>query len=199
MRPQSLHTAFYFPLSDRANIRFDAREEPMGALGDMAWYSMRAVVEYLRPAGRLATVVTVAERDPQTRAVVRASGLIAFEDGKVSTFDVGYTAGAVLMDLQFIGTAGVISMDDFVLDWTDSFAFKNKDIATGYFHRTGLATRKEATFVATPAKRAQEVLMIDAFAEMVASGSSSQRAECAEASLKTQQYLDTIWVAASGS
>ncbi|RYD30581.1 MAG: Gfo/Idh/MocA family oxidoreductase, partial [Verrucomicrobiaceae bacterium] len=43
--PRSLHTAFYFPLSDRSNIRFDLRQEPMTALGDMAWYSVRAAVE----------------------------------------------------------------------------------------------------------------------------------------------------------
>lgn len=36
---------FYFPFSDRENIRFDPTDEPMGAVGDMAWYSMRAVVE----------------------------------------------------------------------------------------------------------------------------------------------------------
>ena len=34
--------------ADRDNIRFDPTQEPMTALGDMAWYSMRAVVEYLR-------------------------------------------------------------------------------------------------------------------------------------------------------
>jgi hypothetical protein len=36
------------------------------------------------------------------------------------------------MDLQLLGTTGIIAMDDFVLDWTDSFAFKNPDIQTGY-------------------------------------------------------------------
>jgi predicted dehydrogenase len=49
--PRSLHTTFYFPFSDRSNIRFDVKQEPMTALGDMAWYSMRAVVEYLAPKG----------------------------------------------------------------------------------------------------------------------------------------------------
>jgi hypothetical protein len=84
----------------------------MGALGDLAWYSMRAVVEYLHPQGRITKVVTVAERDPETTSVVRASGLIAFDGGEISTFDVGYTAGAVIMDLQLLGTSGVIGMDD---------------------------------------------------------------------------------------
>ena len=64
--PRSLHTAFYFPFSDRDNIRFDPAQEPMTALGDMAWYSMRAVVEYLRPEGRITKAVVAPERDPET-------------------------------------------------------------------------------------------------------------------------------------
>jgi predicted dehydrogenase len=194
--PRSLHTAFYFPLSDRTNIRFDIEMEPMGALGDMAWYSMRAVVEYLRPQGNVTKAVTVLERDSKTTAVVRASALIAFDSGEVSTLDVGYTAGTVLMDLQLLGTKGVIAMDDFVLDWTDSFAFKNPDIKTGYTYRTGTATRKDVTFVSTPSGTPAQVALIEAFTELVASGNADRRAEFSAASLKTQAYLDAIWAAA---
>jgi predicted dehydrogenase len=193
--PRSLHTAFYFPFSDRNNIRFDRKQEPMTALGDMAWYSMRAVVEYLRPAGRVTAAVTAPERDPKTNAVVRAAGLIAFESGEVSTFDIGYTADTIVMDLQLLGTTGVIGMDDFVLDWAGSFAFKNPDIKAGYFHRTGMATRKDVTFVPTLANTAQEVAMIENFAELADSGNAAQRAVYADASLKTQEYLDAIWAA----
>ncbi len=194
--PRSLHTAFYFPFSDRNNIRFDPKQEPMTALGDMAWYSMRAVVEYLRPTGRITKVVTVPELDPQTTAILRASGLIAFDSGEVSTFDIGYTAGTIVMDLQLLGTTGVIAMDDFVLDWANSFAFKNPNLKAGYTHRTGMATRQDATFIATPAATAQEVAMIEDFAELSVAGKSAGRAGYAESSLKTQEYLDAIWVAA---
>jgi predicted dehydrogenase len=195
--PRSLHTTFYFPFSDRGNIRFDPKQEPMTALGDMAWYSMRAVVEYLRPAGRIAKVVTVPERDSATGAVVRASGLIAFASGEASTFDIGYTTGTVIMDLQLLGTSGVIGLDDFVLDWTDSFAFKNPDIGTGYFHRTGMATRNETRFVPVPADAAQEIRMIESFADLAASGNADRRAAFADSSLKTQEYLDAVWLAAT--
>jgi predicted dehydrogenase len=194
--PRSLNTKFYFPFSDRTNIRYNVKAEPMGALGDLAWYSMRAVVEYLHPQGRITKVVTVAEQDPETTSVVRASGLIAFDGGEVSTFDIGYTAGAVIMDLQLLGTSGVIGMDDFVLDSTDSFAFKNPDVETGYFHRTGMATRKDVTFVPTPSNTSAEVAMIQTFAELAAFGNAARRAAFAASSLKTQQYLDAIWVAA---
>ncbi|MDJ0951624.1 MAG: Gfo/Idh/MocA family oxidoreductase [Alphaproteobacteria bacterium] len=193
--PRSLHTAFYFPFSDRANIRFDPAQEPMGALGDMAWYSMRAVVEYLQPQGPLATVAAVAERDAETGAVMRVSGLVGFESGECSTLDIGYTAGTAIMDLSLLGTAGMIGLDDFVLDWTNSFAFQNPDIETGYVHRTGMATRKDFAFVETPSGLAQDVLMIDHFAELASSGDPAARAAYAEASLQTQCHLDALWTA----
>jgi predicted dehydrogenase len=193
--PRSLHTVFYFPISDRNNIRFDKKQEPMTALGDMAWYSMRAVVEYLRPQGRVVKALTVPERDPASGAIIRASGLIAFESGEISTFDIGYTADTVVMDLELLGTKGLITMDDFVLDWPGSFAFGHPEVPIGYFHRTGMDTRIDARFISTPAQSAQEVLMIEDFAALAASGNISERAAYATASLKTQEYLDAIFAA----
>ncbi len=194
--PRSLHTAFYFPFSDRENIRFDPTQEPMTALGDMAWYSMRAVVEYLQPEGRITKAVVAPERDLKSNAIVRASGLIAFEGGQVSTFDVGYTAGTILMDLQLLGTSGVLGMDDFVLDWESSFAFRDSGDKVGYTLRTGMGTRKDAMFVPTTPRTAQETAMIEDFTELAASGDAAQRAAYAEATLKTQRYLDALWAAA---
>jgi hypothetical protein len=61
------------------------------------------------------------------------------------------------MDLQLRGTTGAIRMDDFVPDWESSFAFRNPETQAGYTHRTGMATRKDATFVPTPSHTAQDV------------------------------------------
>jgi predicted dehydrogenase len=191
--PRSLHTAFYFPFSDYDNIRFDPKQEPTGALGDMAWYSMRAVVEYLRPKGKITSALAVPERYAPTGAVVRVSGLIAFDSGEISTFDVGWTAGTIVQDLLLSGTTGMIGMDDFVLDWTNGFLFHRAEIPAGYTHRTGMATRSEIAFVPTPAKIGQEVAMVEDFAILARSGNASQRAAYIEASLKTQEYLDALW------
>jgi predicted dehydrogenase len=193
--PRSLHTTFYFPFPDGPNIRFDPAQEPLTALGDLAWYSMRAVVEFLRPAGRVSKAVTVPLRDPRTNAIMQASGLIAFESGETSTFDIGFTAGTVLMDLQIIGASGVVEMDDFVLDWENSWAFKNPTDHAGYFHRTGMASRHERTFIATPTTAPAEVAMVENFAAL-ASGTGPAPSAFAAASLKTQEYLDALWRAA---
>jgi hypothetical protein len=141
---------------------------------DMVWYSMRAVVEYLQPNGPLTQVSAVAERDASTGAAIRAGGLVAFSDGSYSTFDGGCTAGTVAMDLRLLGTKAVIEMDDFVLDWTNSFAFKNLDIPTGFAYKTGAATRKDVEFVTTAAERGQDVAMIERFVEL-ATGNPGDR------------------------
>ncbi len=193
--PRSLHTCFYFPFDDYSNIRFDPRQEPTGALGDMAWYSMRAVVEYLRPKGKIARAVAVPERYAATGAVTRVSGLIAFDSGEVSTFDAGWTAGTVVQDLALLGTTGVISIDDFVLDWARGFTVQHPEIKAGYSYRTGTAPRADITFVPTPAPVPQKVAMVEDFSDLACAGNSSERAAYADASLKTQEYLDALWAA----
>ncbi len=194
--PRTLHTTFYFPFPDGPNIRFDPRQEPLTALGDLGWYSMRAIVEYLRPAGQVSQAVAIASRDPRAGAIMQASGLIAFESGEASTFDVGFTASTVRMDLQLTGTTGVIEMDDFVLDWENSWPFKNPGDQCGYFHRTGMASRHEVTFIATPAPAPAEVSMVENFAAL-ARGAEPDRLAFAAATLKTQEYLDAVWQAAN--
>jgi predicted dehydrogenase len=196
--PRSLHTAFYFPFDDRDNIRFNPAQEPMTALGDMAWYSMRAIVEYLRPAGPVTRAVTIPTRDPQTGAIIQAAGLIAFASGEVSTFDIGYTAGTVLMDLDLLGTTGVLRLDDFVLDWANSWSFHDPATPAGYYHRTAMATRKDITFHPTPATTPQEVSMIETFARLATTGTPADQAVHAQATLQTQAYLDALWEAAQG-
>jgi len=95
-----------------------------------------------------------------------------------------------------LGTDGAIGMDDFVGDWTDSVAFQNPDIKTGYWYKTGLATRKDAVFVETPADTAAQVAMMENFAALAASGDLAARTAFAEASVKTQELVDAIWEAA---
>ncbi|NEP43633.1 MAG: Gfo/Idh/MocA family oxidoreductase [Okeania sp. SIO2H7] len=56
---QAMRSAFYFPLSDRSNIRFNPELEPKGALGDLGWYNMRATVEFLAPNINLSQISVI--------------------------------------------------------------------------------------------------------------------------------------------
>ena len=80
-RPQSLDSSFLVPMGNRGDIRYDPALEPLGALGDLGWYNMRATLEYLSPAAELRSVSTRLRRDAQTGAIIAGSGSLTFADG----------------------------------------------------------------------------------------------------------------------
>jgi predicted dehydrogenase len=192
---QVVRTAFFFPFLERTNIRFDRALEPTGAVGDMAWYAMRAIAEFLPCNTPLRSVTAHLQRDEETGAFIRAAGLLVFEDDTSSTWDAGYNAGVCSMDLNILGSDGMISLDDFVLDWARGFAFDNPDHRVGYTLRTGMATPNDYRFIETPANRPQHVTMIDDFAALAESGMGPAREASIRDSELTQRLLDAVWAA----
>lgn len=191
---QRLASAFFFPFDDRNNIRFDPRSEPSGAIGDMGWYSMRAIVEYLQPQGLPQQVVGALRRDGQTNAIVGGSGMMLFADGRSSLFDFGYDAGVCQMDLNILGSTGLIQLDDFVLDWKEGFAFDNPAHLTGFVERQGMSTPEQFTRIATPASKPQASLMLEGFTQLVRQ--PEQHSTAAERTVLTQTLLDAFAAAA---
>lgn len=196
-RPRALHSVFYIALEDRANIRFDPAREPMGALGDVGWYCMRAIVEYLQPQGAVTQASAFCQRDPETDAVTQVTGLLAFDSGESATFGAGFQSTTMVDEISLFGDRGVITMDDFAMNWTNSIAFQAPDVPTGYVHRCGSMTRKDFAFVEIPSETPQQVLMIQNFADLAASGSQEARADYVAATITTQHYLDTVWATIS--
>lgn len=191
-RVQAVRTCFFFPSMDRSNIRFDPRKEPTGAIGDMAWYSMRAIVE-LMPGGELAGAGGFAQRDEETGAVVRGSGFLVFSDGRTSTWDAGYNTGALVMDLDLLGHRGMISLDDFVLDWAGGSAFGDPDHAVGFTQRSGVTTPAGFERVATPSPERATVLMIRSFVALTRDPSGVAAAASVDVSEQTQGLVDAVW------
>ena len=195
--PQAVRTSFFFPFMDRSNIRFNPEKEPTGAVGDMAWYSMRAIAEYLNTDAGISQISGSIVRDEQTGAVIRGAGFVAFADGKTSTFDFGYNAGVCLMDLDILGHEGMLHMDDFVLDWKHGFAFDNPDHVVGYTRRTGMQQPKEFEYLGVDTEQAQSVVMIDNFAALAAAPESDAAQHAVKTSIQTQSLLDAFWQAVS--
>ena len=192
---QALRSSFFFPLMERTNIRFDTYKEPTGAVGDMMWYSMRAVAEFLAPTTPIKVMSGGIVRDDQTNAVIRGAGVVMFEDGKSSTFDFGYNAGTCLMDLDILGHDAVLSLNDWVLDWKQGFAFDDQSHVVGYTKRTEMQTPKEHQYVAADSDTPQAVLMMTHFAQLAANPSSEQNQHAQHLALLTQQLLDAYWEA----
>lgn len=188
----SIHSAFFFPSTDTGNIRYDPEKEPAGAIGDMAWYCMRAIVEFMTTTTVL-SATGHAIQDKQTGAVISGTGVMSFADGCTSTWSAGYNTGALLMNLDILGSDGIISIDDFVLDWAGSFISNNPSQVTGFRQRNGIMNPPEFQWIATPSPKLQTVLMLEKFIALI----QKPTGEASETSIKhseqTQILLDSIW------
>ncbi len=191
---KAIRTCFFFPSMDRANIRFDKKKEPTGAIGDMAWYSMRAITEYMKDLAELKDLKAAVERDDETGAIIRGAGVAIFEDGKTSTFDFGYNAGVCLMDLDILGTHGMVHMDDFVLDWAHGFVFDNPEFKVGYTIREKMMTPNQFKYVSIQNKLPQTVHMIQDFVALTKNSMGKAVAQSINITLQTQNLLDHLWV-----
>jgi len=190
---QAIYSSFFFPSMDRGNIRFDPEKEPTGAFGDMAWYSMRAVAEFAAKDASLVSASGFVQRDDVSGAFVRSAGVLLLSDGCTSTWDAGYNVGSIVMDLNIFGQRGVISLDDFVLDWADGFANNIPGYPVGFIQRSGIANPGEFKKIATPADRPQLVSMIQKFCALTLDPNGEAARASIRVSEKTQGLLDAVW------
>jgi predicted dehydrogenase len=185
--PSSIDSAFQFALTDADNIRMDPKLEPYGALGDAGWYNMRAAVEYTAPGVKIVGVNAFVRRDKKSNAVITGSGVIAFSDGSTNTWNCGFEAGALNMDLRLSGTGGQFSLDDFV--------FRPSDGPAEYVYRKGgLGDGGTTERISVPSTKPPAALMFENFAGMV--GNAELFEASVAASERTQEWLDAIWTKA---
>lgn len=190
---ESVSTAFFFPSADRNNIRLQPSKEPTGAIGDMAWYCMRALAEFAAADAALVGAHGFARKDVVTGGFLRGAGVVQLSDGCTSTWDAGYTVGACLMDLQLMGQRGVISMDDFVLDWVGGFLIPEKDYGVGFTQKSGLAGPSAFVRVLTPAARRQSVQMMEDFAALALEPAGPGVGASVALSERTQALVDAVF------
>ena len=189
---QGLRTSFFFPALDRTNIRLRPDQEPTGVIGDMAWYSMRAIVEYSGSDASVAECRSWAERDAVTGGWFRAAGFLRLGDGFTATWDVGYSVGACLMDLDLMGTQGVVSLDDFVLAWDGGFATPDTTRPVGFTHRCGMANPATWVRTETPSPKRQATLMLESLARMARNPGGPEVTASIDRSLRTQGLVDAL-------
>jgi predicted dehydrogenase len=192
-RVQALRCSFFFPTADRSNMRFDSAQEPWGAIGDMGWYAMRAIVEFMTPPAALLHSSGVLQRDAATGAAIRGAGLMHFEGGASATWDVGYNADACLQDLQLLGERGVVTLDDFVLDWAQGYMLPRAGFVAGFRQQSGMANPEGHTWVPVPAAEPANVAMAAHFAALARDPQGHAAAASIQASLRTQALLDAAW------
>jgi len=187
-RPQSLDTSFLIALADRSGIRYDPALEPLGALGDLGWYTMRATLEYLAPAAGLRSVSARLRHDDHTGAIIAGEGLLTFEDGVVSSWRCAFDADAVDIGLRLSGPLGEIRMDNFVGEEQDGTA--------SYRHSSAGAADAGATTFGVESRFSGPSLMFQDFA--ASARDPSLRERWMQASERTQALLDAVHEAAAG-
>ena len=188
--PWSIGSTFQFGLTDAGNIRFDPKLEPYGAIGDAGWYNVRAAVEFTAPGIKIVGLDAYIRRDKKSNAAVTGSGVIAFNDGSTTTWDCGFDAGALNMDLRISGAGGQFSLNDFVQNQADGRAGPaDYDYRKGEFGSSGTLER-----ISVSSAKPAAALMFENFAAMV--GNSDLFEASVTASERTQEWLDAIWTKA---
>ncbi|WP_444957982.1 Gfo/Idh/MocA family protein [Microbulbifer sp. ZKSA002] len=187
---ERIRSAFFTPMMDRDNIRFAPQQEPTGAIGDICWYNMRAVIEFMRPTTGVKTIAGAIKRDSQTGAIVSGAGLIEFTSGQTSTFGFGYGAGVWQTDLDIHGEHGLIQLDDFVLDWRNGFSFTNPEFIPEFIIGHKLAPPGDFTHQQVPIQKSQEVQMIENFCRLTSPDNQVGRIQAIERAHSTQSLID---------
>jgi hypothetical protein len=173
-------------LTDRGDIRYNPALEPLGALGDLGWYCMRATREYLSPESELRSVEVSLRRDSETGAVVSGEGLLTFLDHTVSRWSCAFDAEKTDIGLALSGSHGTIRMDNFVGEAPDGTA--------NYHVESTDAAGAAGQVIAVASGASGPALMFDDFSKMAHARAPREPWICA--SERTQALLDAAWATA---
>lgn len=169
-----------FNLRDRSNIRYNTELEPMGAIGDVGWYNMRAAVECLPPGLKLVSVQSTLRRDAETGAAAGGEGVLVFEGGVRKTWFCGFDVQQGAMHVHLEGEKGEIEMPGYL--------FQDRDNSARLIVKQG--DGEPSTHRIESAKPGS-VLMFEDMA--AAAADPSLRAGWAARTRRTQALLDAIW------
>ena len=186
-RPTSIASAFQFYLADSSNIRLNPSLEPLGAIGDLGWYNVRAAVEYMGPDVDIESVDVFARRHPETNAILAASALVVFTDESTTTFHCGFDSRALNMDCRIAGPLGQISMWGFISNEADGSARYN-------LRQEGFGPDAGETIV-VPSDRPGAAQMFEDFAAMTEDKALFDKSVAV--SERTQRWLDAVFAAAT--
>jgi len=186
-----------------SNIRLNSDLEPLGALGDLGWYTIRLIlwaVNYEMPERVSARLLTEGKRDDSPAAVpLEFSGELFFKGGISSTFYCSFITENQQW-ANFSGNKGYVQLNDFVLPFygpESSFEVNNTafDVDGCNFHMKQYPTRHTVKEYSDGMPGSQESRMIETFSALALSGEPDPH--WPEIALKTQQVMDACLAAAA--
>jgi predicted dehydrogenase len=180
------------------NIRTNSQLEPLGALGDLGWYTVRFALwamKYQMPVRVIGRMLQGFQRSDSPHSVpLEISGELLFENGVSATFFNSFLAENQQW-ASVSGTHGHLHLSDFVLpyagDRTKFYVTHSEFVVDGC--RFQMKQNENACFCEEPADSeidSQESKLYRKFAEIVISGQAEPH--WPEISLMTQRVLDAV-------
>ncbi|XP_057503805.1 uncharacterized oxidoreductase At4g09670-like [Actinidia eriantha] len=167
------------------NIRVKADLDSLGALGDVGWYCIRAILwatDYELPK------TVLASREPvinESGVILSCGSTLYWQDGKVATFHCSFLT-SVVQDLTALGTKASLRLHDFAVPFQENSAS---------FHVTSQFSSPLVSEHNVINDLPQEALMVKEFACLVASikgNGSKPDKKWPTLSMKTQVVLDAV-------
>uniref|UniRef100_A0ACD5VX53 Uncharacterized protein n=1 Tax=Avena sativa TaxID=4498 RepID=A0ACD5VX53_AVESA len=147
------------------NIRIKPDLDALGALGDLGWYCIRAMlwaVDYELPKN------VIALRHPvknQAGVLLACGASLYWDDGKVATFHCSYLTN-LTMDMTVVGTNGTIHVTDLLIPYDEKYGPFSLDSKTDVNElATGWVPHPSKHVVTTDLP--QEALMVQEFCRLV--------------------------------
>jgi len=114
-----VNTRFTWVMSDGGNIRANKELEPLGALGDLGWYCVRAILFAYNFELPEKLVGVAHYLDPQNSGSQSFTGTMWFSGGRYAVFDCSFGI-TTRQSVEISGPKGSILVDDFVVPFVCS-------------------------------------------------------------------------------
>ncbi|KAH7622432.1 putative Uncharacterized oxidoreductase [Nannochloris sp. 'desiccata'] len=182
----------------KKDIRFKASGDPLGCLGDLGWYSIRAILwayNYEMPVSVVAHHGAIFNEEGVPTAI---SGSLLFSKGRRGNFTCSFDC-ALTQRLHIAGTDGTLVLDDFVIPKND----KKAEFVVSKNHSLGKFDLQDVTerdVVVVENELPQEALMWETFAKCVQRVKDGQGCENTwqELAGKTQRIVSAVMESAKG-
>ncbi|XP_057845539.2 uncharacterized oxidoreductase At4g09670-like [Cryptomeria japonica] len=163
-----VHSAFSFEGSDKffeEDIRVKPDLDAHGALGDVGWYCIRAILwanDYEMPESVIAHPRPVLN---EGGVITSCGATLSWQDGRVATFHCSFHS-ARTMDLSVHGSKGILQLHDFAVPYEEKSAsfFSSTNTKSGEMDTFwGPRPNEHTVTVEFP----QETFMVEEFARLV--------------------------------
>jgi predicted dehydrogenase len=174
-----------FLSGDQRDIRTQASADPLGCLGDVGWYNIRAIMfanGWELPKHVIAHALEVNEQG----VVLAMAGMLIF-DRCVATFDCGFDAPRA-QHAEVVGTRATLSWDGFIGPDDPTKCSYTVSITGDPFR--GEESSVETVEVLTPLPQAAS--LVQAMSTLIQKGGAVPEPFWPQITLKTQRVVDAV-------